>query len=99
MSYLWRDNVFTGDTLLIGGCGRTDFQSGSAAQLYRSVTEILFALPDDTTVWPGHDYKGNTRSTIGGEKKTNPRLAGKTLAEFFAFLVLLFLSFFLCLVV
>src|SRR3569832_1404288 len=82
MSYLWRDNVFTGDTLLIGGCGRTDFQSGSAAQLYRSVTEILFALPDDTTVWPGHDYKGNTRSTIGGEKKTNPRLAGKTLAEF-----------------
>lgn len=82
MCYLWRDNVFTGDTLLIGGCGRTDFQSGSAAQLYRSIHEILFTLPDDTTVWPGHDYKGNTRSTIGVEKRTNPRLAGKTLAEF-----------------
>lgn len=82
MSFVWRDNVFTGDTLLIGGCGRTDFQSGSAQQLYRSITEILFALPDDTVVWPGHDYQGRTHSTIGVEKRSNPRLAGKTLAEF-----------------
>ena len=82
MSYVWRDNVFTGDTLLIGGCGRTDFQSGSAAALYRSITEILFALPDETLVWPAHDYRGRTHSTIGTEKTTNPRVAGKTLAEF-----------------
>jgi sulfur dioxygenase len=82
MSYLWRTHIFTGDTLLIGGCGRTDFQSGSAAALYRSLTEVLFALPDATSVWPGHDYHGRSRSTIGAEKTGNPRVAGKTLAEF-----------------
>jgi len=82
MSYLWRDHVFTGDTLLINGCGRTDFQSGSAAALYRSLTEVLFALPDSTTVWPGHDYHGRSHSTIGAEKTGNARVAGKTLAEF-----------------
>jgi glyoxylase-like metal-dependent hydrolase (beta-lactamase superfamily II)/rhodanese-related sulfurtransferase len=82
MSFVWRDNVFTGDTLLINGCGRTDFQSGSAAQLYRSITEVLFALPDETVVWPGHDYNQRTHSTIGQEKRTNARVAGKTLAEF-----------------
>jgi sulfur dioxygenase len=82
MSYLWRDHVFTGDTLLINGCGRTDFQSGSAAALYRSLTEVLFALPDATTVWPGHDYNGRSHSTIGAEKRSNARVAGKTLAEF-----------------
>jgi glyoxylase-like metal-dependent hydrolase (beta-lactamase superfamily II)/rhodanese-related sulfurtransferase len=82
MSYLWRGNVFTGDTLLIGGCGRTDFQSGSAAAMYRSITEVLFALPEDTVVWPAHDYKGRSHSTIGTEKRTNARVAGKTLAEF-----------------
>ena len=82
MSYLWRDHVFTGDTLLINGCGRTDFQSGSAEALYRSLTEVLFALPDDTMVWPGHDYQGRTHSTIGAEKTGNARVAGKTLAEF-----------------
>jgi sulfur dioxygenase len=82
MSYLWRDHVFTGDTLLIDGCGRTDFQSGSAADLYRSLTQVLFALPDATTVWPGHDYKGRTHSTIGEEKKTNSRVGGKTQAQF-----------------
>jgi len=82
MSYVWRDHVFTGDTLLIGGCGRTDFQSGSAADLYRSLTQVLFALPDETIVWPGHDYSGRTQSTIGEEKKTNARVAGKTQAEF-----------------
>ena len=82
MSYVWRDNVFTGDTLLVNGCGRSDFQSGSAAQLYRSITEVLFALPDGTTVWPAHDYNGRTHSTIGHEKDSNARVAGKSLAEF-----------------
>lgn len=82
MSYVWRGNVFTGDTLLINGCGRTDFQSGSADALYRSLTEVLFALPDETIVWPGHDYQGRTHSTIGAEKSGNARVAGKTLAEF-----------------
>jgi len=82
MSYVWRDHVFTGDALLIGGCGRTDFQSGSARALYHSLTEVLFALPDDTTVWPGHDYQGRTHSSIGHEKRHNPRIAGKTEAEF-----------------
>jgi sulfur dioxygenase len=84
MSYLWRGHVFTGDTLLIGGCGRTDFQSGSASDLYGSLTRVLFALPDDTVVWPGHDYQGRTSSTIGHEKAGNPRVAGKTEAEFVA---------------
>ena len=82
MSYRWRDHVFTGDTLLIDGCGRTDFQSGSAAALYRSITEILFALPPDTIVWPGHDYQGKSHSTIAAERAGNKRLAGKTLQEF-----------------
>jgi sulfur dioxygenase len=82
MSYVWRNHVFTGDTLLINGCGRTDFQSGNSAALYRSLTEVLFALPDETVVWPGHDYQGRSHSTIGAEKRGNPRVAGKTLAEF-----------------
>ena len=82
MSYLWRGNVFTGDTLLIDGCGRTDFQSGSADALYDSVTTRLFALPDDTRVWPGHDYKGQAVSTIGWEKRHNARLAGRSRQEF-----------------
>lgn len=84
MSYLWRGHVFTGDALLIGGCGRTDFQSGSAPDLYRSLTQVLFVLPDDTVVWPGHDYQGRTSSTIGHEKASNPRVAGKSEAEFVA---------------
>jgi glyoxylase-like metal-dependent hydrolase (beta-lactamase superfamily II)/rhodanese-related sulfurtransferase len=84
MCYLWRSHVFTGDTLLINGCGRTDFQSGSAEALYRSITQILFALPDATTVWPGHDYQGRTHTTLGAEKSGNARIAGKTLAEFVA---------------
>ena len=84
MSYLWRNHVFTGDTLLINGCGRTDFQSGSAEAMYHSLTQILFALPDATTVWPGHDYHGRTHSSIGAEKSSNSRVAGKTLAEFTA---------------
>lgn len=82
MSYLWRGNVFTGDTLLIDGCGRTDFQSGSADALYDSVTTRLFTLPDDTRVWPGHDYKGQAVSSIGWEKRHNARLAGRSRQEF-----------------
>jgi len=84
MSYVWRNHVFTGDTLLIDGCGRTDFQSGSASALYHSITELLFALPDATMVWPAHDYKGRTHSTIGAEKAGNARVAGKSQAEFVA---------------
>jgi sulfur dioxygenase len=84
MSYLWRGNVFTGDTLLIDGCGRTDFQSGSAEQLYDSAMSKLFVLPDDTRVWPGHDYKGQSVSTIGWEKRHNARLANRSRDEFIA---------------
>lgn len=88
MSYFWQaesgGHVFTGDTLLINGCGRTDFQSGSARDLYRSLTQVLFALPDATTVWPGHDYQSRTHSTIGQEKAGNARVAGKSEAEFVA---------------
>ena len=82
MSYVWRGNVFTGDTLLIDGCGRTDFQSGSADALYDSVHAKLFALPDDTRMWPGHDYKGQSVSTIGWEKRHNARLAGRSREDF-----------------
>ncbi len=86
MCYLWetggRRHVFTGDTLLINGCGRTDFQSGNADALYRSITQVLFSLPEDTVVWPGHDYQGRRHSTIGAEKRGNARVAGKSLAEF-----------------
>jgi sulfur dioxygenase len=81
-SYLWRGNVLTGDTLLIDGCGRTDFQSGDAGSLYDSVHERLFTLPDDTRVWPAHDYRGNTVSTIGHEKRHNARLADRDRTSF-----------------
>jgi sulfur dioxygenase len=66
--------VFTGDTLLIRGCGRTDFQGGSPSTLYDSVHTKLFTLFDETAVYPAHDYKGFTSSTIGEEKRLNPRL-------------------------
>ena len=84
MSYVWGEHVFTGDTLLIQGCGRTDFQSGSAEALYHSLTEVLFRLPDNTIVWPGHDYQGRSSSTIGAEKAGNSRVAGRSLSEFVA---------------
>ncbi len=84
VSYLWRDRVMTGDTLLIGGCGRTDFQNGSAENLWRSITEKLFRLDDQVLVYPGHDYKGRRVSSIGEEKQFNPRLAGKSREEFIA---------------
>ncbi len=82
MCFVWRNHVFTGDTLLINGCGRTDFQSGSAADLYQSITHRLFSLPDLALVWPGHEYQGRSHSTIGTEKISNPRLAGKSKSEF-----------------
>jgi rhodanese-related sulfurtransferase len=84
MCYRWRNHVFTGDTLLINSCGRTDFQSGSAAALYDSLTRVLFALPDDTIVWPAHDYEGRSHTTIAAEKAGNARVAGRTQAEFVA---------------
>lgn len=82
-AYVFNDRVFTGDALLIEGCGRTDFQQGDSDTLYHSVTRKLFALPDDTIVYPAHDYKDRYISTIAQEKKRNPRLGqGKTLEEF-----------------
>jgi len=84
VSYLWRDRLLTGDTLLIGGCGRTDFQNGSAADLWRSISEKLFRLDDQVLVYPGHDYKGRRVSSIGEEKQFNARLAGKSREEFIA---------------
>lgn len=68
--------VFTGDALFIRGCGRTDFQQGDAATLYRSVHDEIFSLGDDYTLYPGHDYKGRTSSTVGEERQFNPRLGG-----------------------
>lgn len=69
--------VFTGDSLLIRACGRTDFQQGSAKKLYHSIKEKLFCLPDDCIVYPGHDYAGRMSSGIGEEKKLNPRIGGQ----------------------
>lgn len=82
LSYRVGDEVFTGDALFVRGTGRTDFQNGDPAQLHDSITRVLFALPDHTRVWPGHDYRGHTVSTIGEEKRHNPRLAGRSRAEF-----------------
>lgn len=74
--------VMTGDVLLIRGTGRTDFQGGDAHKSWESITQKLFRLPDDTTVYPGHDYKGWMSSSIREERRYNPRLAGKTEAEY-----------------
>lgn len=82
VSFVVPGHVFTGDTLLIRGCGRSDFQNGDAGQLHDSITQQLFALPDETVVLPGHDYKGMTSSTIGEERRHNPRLAGQTREQF-----------------
>jgi sulfur dioxygenase len=83
MSFLIDNKIFTGDVLFIRGCGRTDFQQGSSEKMYRSIHDKIFSLSDDTIIYPGHDYKGMTHSTVGLEKKFNPRLGNnKTLAEF-----------------
>lgn len=84
LSFVLGDRVFTGDALLIGGTGRTDFQNGDAGVLYDSITGKLFALPDATLVFPGHDYRGQKVTTIGAEKRENPRLAGRSREEFSA---------------
>jgi glyoxylase-like metal-dependent hydrolase (beta-lactamase superfamily II)/rhodanese-related sulfurtransferase len=81
-SYLMGDRVFTGDTLLIRGTGRTDFQNGSARAQYDSIFNRLLKLPDETLVFPAHDYKGDTVSTIGEEKRYNPRLQVKSIDEY-----------------
>ena len=77
VSYVLSDRVFTGDALLIDGCGRTDFQEGDAGQLYDSITQKLFTLPPDTLVYPGHDYHGNTVSSIRQEINKNSRLGNQ----------------------
>ncbi len=83
MTYLCNGMAFTGDALMIKGCGRTDFQNGSSHKLYQSVTKKLFSLPGKTIVYPAHDYKGHTKSTIEMEKKWNPRLgSNRTESEF-----------------
>lgn len=74
--------VFTGDVLLIRGTGRTDFQGGDPHRSWDSIVNKLFRLPEETLLWPAHDYKGWTASSIGEEKAHNPRLAGKTEAEY-----------------
>ena len=82
LSYLVGHRVFTGDALLIRAAGRTDFQNGDAGQLYDSITHTLFALPDETLVFPAHDYRGLTVSTIGEEKRFNARIANRTREDF-----------------
>jgi glyoxylase-like metal-dependent hydrolase (beta-lactamase superfamily II)/rhodanese-related sulfurtransferase len=81
-SFLMGDRVFTGDTLLIRGTGRTDFQNGNARTQYDSIFNKLLRLPDETMVFPAHDYKGETVSTIGEEKAFNPRLQVKSVDEY-----------------
>ena len=77
-----KTHLLTGDALFIRGCGRTDFQGGDPGTLYDVVTERLFTLPDDTFVYPAHDYKGRTVSTIGEEKRLNPKFSGRTRSQF-----------------
>jgi glyoxylase-like metal-dependent hydrolase (beta-lactamase superfamily II)/rhodanese-related sulfurtransferase len=81
-SYLMGDRVFTGDTLLIRGTGRTDFQNGSSRAQYESIFNRLLKLPDETLVFPAHDYKGDTVSTIGEERRYNPRLQVRSVDEY-----------------
>ena len=84
VSYVAGDRVFTGDALLIRAAGRTDFQNGDAGQLYDSISGTLFALPDATLVYPAHDYRGRTVTTIGEERRWNTRIAGRSREEFIA---------------
>lgn len=82
LSFLWNDRLFSGDALLINGCGRTDFQGGDAATLYNSIQNKIFSLPDEMLIYPAHDYNGRRVSSVAQEKLTNSRLAGKSLSEF-----------------
>jgi glyoxylase-like metal-dependent hydrolase (beta-lactamase superfamily II) len=88
-SFLMKDRVFTGDTLMIRGTGRTDFQNGDAAQQYDSIFNKLLKLDDDVMVYPAHDYKGWTVSTIGEEKAHNPRLQVGSRQEYVAMMTAL----------
>ena len=81
-SFLLDNFLFTGDTLLINGTGRTDFQNGSSKDAYNSLFNNLLKLPEETLVYPGHDYNGKCSSTIGNEKKFNPRLQVKNVDEY-----------------
>lgn len=87
MAYLINSSrVLTGDALFVRGCGRTDFQNGDAGILYDSVTQKLFSLPETTLVYPGHDYRGHTVSTIAEEKRWNPRFTGRDRSTFIEFM-------------
>ena len=81
-SFLLNNYLFSGDTLLINGTGRTDFQNGSSKDSYHSIFDKLLKLPEDTLLYPGHDYNGKKVSTIGNEKKFNPRLQVKNVDEY-----------------
>jgi glyoxylase-like metal-dependent hydrolase (beta-lactamase superfamily II) len=81
-SFLMKDRVFTGDTLLINGTGRTDFQGGSAKDQYNSIFNKILKLPEETLVYPAHDYKGKKYSTIIQEKENNPRLQVNSVNEY-----------------
>ena len=80
--FLMDKYLFSGDTLLINGTGRTDFQNGSSTDAYNSIFNRLLKLPDDTLLYPAHDYKGETVSTIGKEKRSNPRLQVRNVDEY-----------------
>jgi sulfur dioxygenase len=82
LSYLWQDRLFTGDALLINGCGRTDFQGGDAGVLFDSITQKIFSLADETLIYPGHDYQGRRVSNVAQERSINPRLANKSRVQF-----------------
>jgi len=82
LTYLWRDRAFTGDTLLIRACGRTDLPDADAGALYDSITQRLMVLPGDTLIYPGHDNQGRTVSTIAEEREHNPCVAGRSRDEF-----------------
>jgi len=81
-SFLMNNYLFSGDTLLINGTGRTDFQNGSSKDAYNSIFNRLLKLPEDTLLYPGHDYNGKKVSTLGNEKKFNPRLQVKNADEY-----------------
>ena len=82
VSYSCKNRLFTGDSLLINGCGRTDFQGGDAGILFDSITKKIFSMFDETLIYPAHDYSGKHVSCVAQEKSINPRLAGKTREEF-----------------
>lgn len=84
VSYLWRDRVFTGDALLIGDCGRIAETGADAGVLFDSLTRRLLSLPDETLVYPAHDFAGRAVSSIGEQRHTNPKLKGTTRDEFIA---------------